>query len=112
MSNGALLMGAQGVGVMLPLDIRATDIKGHWSSALSPPPLPNPSLYPFCSQSPSTPEHTFLRYYLRLFVILAYLLPQRQRTGCFPRFPRYSVKGPPPSVDAQVMLLDEGINEC
>lgn len=52
MSNGALLMGAQGVGVMLA---RATDIKGHWSSAFSPPPLSNPSLYSFCSQSPSAP---------------------------------------------------------
>ena len=78
MGNGALLMGAQGVGVML---VRATEIKGHWSSALSPPPLPNPSLYPFCCQSPSAPEHPFLWYYLMIFVVLAYLLPRRQRTG-------------------------------
>ena len=110
MSNPAFLTAAQGVGVMVP---RAAEIKCHGSSALSPPPVPNPSLSPLCSQCPLCPRSVFFFYGITYmaFVILVYLPPRKQTTGLFLSISQALDQRPTPTTDAQVKLLDEGIKD-
>lgn len=100
-------MGAQGVGVML---VRATEIKGHWSSALSPPHYLIPPSIPSAA-NPPLPRSTLFMVLLNDICCSRLPASPKAENGLMPLVSQVLSHSPAPSLDAQVMLLDEGMNE-